>query len=78
MGRIKSAMIRRAARELVAAESGFSSDFENNKALLKNIFPYKSTRNKVAGCIVQLKRAEMKVAVPKEEVQEVQEFEQLA
>ena len=54
MGRIKSAMIRKAARELVATVDGFSGDFENNKKLLKSVFPYKSTRNKVAGCVVQL------------------------
>lgn len=54
MGRIKSAMIRKAARELVVTAEGFSTDFENNKKMLKEIFPYKSMRNKVAGCIVQL------------------------
>ncbi len=54
MGRIKSAMIRKAAKDLVANVEGFSVDFENNKKMLKDIFHYKSVRNKVAGWIVQL------------------------
>lgn len=54
MGRIKSAMIRRAARELVETTQGFSTDFESNKRLLKGTIHYKSVRNKVAGCITGL------------------------
>jgi|WetSurMetagenome_2_1015567.scaffolds.fasta_scaffold482521_2 ribosomal protein S17E len=54
MGRIKSAMIRKAANDLVVTVEGFTTDFENNKKLLNHVFPYKSTRNKVAGCIVQI------------------------
>ncbi len=63
MGRIKSAMIRKAARELVATSEGFSTDFEQNKKLLKDVFPYKSTRNKVAGCIVQLVKQDKEKAI---------------
>jgi len=63
MGRIKSAMTRKAAREIVATAEGFNSNFENNKTLLKGTMPYKSVRNKVAGEIVNLKKKEAKQAV---------------
>ena len=54
MGRIKSAMIRKAANDLVVTTEGFTTDFTNNKKLLNHVFPYKSVRNKVAGCVVQI------------------------
>jgi len=60
MGRVKSAMLRKAAKELVATEEGFSDNFENNKRLLKGTIPYKSVRNKVAGAIVTMKKRESK------------------
>ena len=63
MGRIKSTMIRKAARELVETAEGFNSNFENNKKLLKGTMPYKSVRNKVAGAIVVLKKQQAKQAV---------------
>jgi ribosomal protein S17E len=56
MGRIKSTMIKRAARQLYAEVDGFNENFGNNKALLKETMPYKSMRNKVAGGIVKLAR----------------------
>lgn len=60
MGRIKSTMIKRAAKELVETAEGFTEDFENNKKLLKGTMSYKSVRNKVAGAIVVLKKKEKK------------------
>ena len=63
MGRIKSAMIRRAAREIVESSEGFNSNFERNKRLLKGTIPYKSVRNRVAGEIVNLKKKEAKQAI---------------
>lgn len=54
MGRIKSAMIKRTAQQLHASVEGFNSNFENNKKLLKGVFPYKSMRNQIAGAIVKL------------------------
>lgn len=63
MGRIKSTMIRKAARELVETAEGFNSNFENNKKLLKGTMPYKSVRNKVAGAIVVLKKRQAKQVV---------------
>lgn len=60
MGRIKSTMMRKAARELVDTVEGFSTDFENNKKLLQGTVPYKSVRNKIAGAIVVMKKQQKK------------------
>jgi len=60
MGRIRSGMIKKAARELAGTTEGFTEDFENNKKLLKGTMHYKSVRNKVAGAIVVLKKNEKK------------------
>lgn len=54
MGRIKTLMVKKAAREIFATVEGFTEDFEKNKKLLKNTMPSKSVRNKVAGGIVRL------------------------
>ncbi len=58
MGRIKSRLIKRTARELIEKGVNFKNDFEYNKSLLKNIFPSKKIRNQVAGLITRLKRQE--------------------
>lgn len=54
MGRIKSAMIKKAASQLYTEVEGFSEGFENNKTLLRGTMAFKSVRNKVAGGIVRL------------------------
>ena len=60
MGRIKSTAIKKAARTLVV-EPEFSNDFNKNKELLKvYVLPDKGTRNKIAGYITRLKKAEKK------------------
>ena len=59
MGRIKSMAIKRTARTLVKEHASFTKDFENNKEILKLYsLPDKGTRNKIAGYLVRLKRAE--------------------
>ncbi|MAG27168.1 30S ribosomal protein S17e [Candidatus Pacearchaeota archaeon] len=58
MGRIKSTMVKRATKKLLKSENVFSSDFENNKKLLKDTMPSKSIRNKIAGYIARLMKAE--------------------
>ena len=60
MGRIKSGMIKKSARELFGNIEDFSDDFENNKKLLSGTMSYKSVRNKVAGGIVRLARKKNK------------------
>jgi len=59
MGRIKTKDIKKIAAEL-AKRPEFSTDFEKNKTLLKelDITDEKTTRNKIAGCIVRIKKKE--------------------
>jgi len=63
MGRIKSSMVKKAARQLYSEVEGFNADFDNNKALLGGTMEYKSMRNKVAGRIVRLSRNDKKKKV---------------
>jgi small subunit ribosomal protein S17e len=58
MGRIKSLMVKRAAKQMLDGENDFDETFEKNKKLLGNTMPSKSIRNKIAGYIARLKRAE--------------------
>ena len=56
MGRIKSLMVKRAAKQLLEGENNFNDSFEQNKKILRNTMPSKSTRNKIAGYIARLVR----------------------
>lgn len=70
MGRIKSTMVKKAAKQLLATTpSGtFTTAFEHDKRALANTMPSKSTRNKVAGYIARLvimrQREKEKTAAP--------------
>ena len=61
MGRIKSTLIKRTARELVikVSDMDFTVDFGKNKKLLGNLMPSKRLRNKIAGQIVRLQKAKI-------------------
>jgi ribosomal protein S17E len=64
MGRIKSSGIKKAARTLAGDNEDFTKDFEENKKLLAVYdLPDKGTRNKIAGYITRLKRAEKKQVI---------------
>lgn len=54
MGRIKSTMIKKAARQLLSLQQVFTEGFEHNKRLLGSTLPSKSIRNKVAGYLARL------------------------
>ena len=54
MGRIKSTMVKRAAKQLLEGEHVFNSDFEHNKKILGNTMPSKPIRNRIAGYIARL------------------------
>ena len=54
MGRIKSLMIKKAARELHEQVPDFTENFDHNRKILSGSIHYKSMRNKVAGGIVNL------------------------
>ena len=73
MGRIKSTLIKRAAKNLLT-ENLFNESFEHNKKVLGNSLPDKTTRNKVAGYISRLiimqKEEKVRREKPKEEEKE--------
>ena len=54
MGRIKSALIKRTARNLSKGENKFDETFENNKKLLGSSMPSKRLRNGIAGYITRM------------------------
>jgi len=58
MGRIKSLLIKRSAQQLYEGVDVFSDNFEHNKKLLNGDMPSKSTRNKIAGQLVNLAKKE--------------------
>ncbi|MBU0894120.1 MAG: 30S ribosomal protein S17e [Nanoarchaeota archaeon] len=60
MGKIKSKMIRRAAKELGQKGIEFNENFEENKKILGNTMPYKKIRNQIAGYFAKQKKLEKK------------------
>ncbi len=59
MGRIKTALIKRTARKLLAEENAFDESFEHAKKILgSNTMPSKTLRNRIAGYIARLKKIE--------------------
>ncbi len=58
MGRIKPTMVKRASFELLKKDLPFTDKFEDNKKLLRNEMPSKKVRNKIAGYLARLVRAE--------------------
>ena len=73
MGRIKSLMVKKAAKQILADENtgkSFNSSFEHNKKLLARIMPSKPIKNKVAGYIARLVKMKQNPRVKKIKVQE--------
>ncbi len=60
MGRIKSTLVKRTAKELIKKRE-FTESFDKTKKQLSHTMPSKKIRNKVAGYIARLQR--MKKAV---------------
>ncbi|MBM3232411.1 30S ribosomal protein S17e [Candidatus Pacearchaeota archaeon] len=58
MGRIKQLMVKRASKELMNREQSFAEEFNSNKKILGSTMPSKKVRNKIAGYIARLKKAE--------------------
>ncbi len=58
MGKIKSKLIKRSAKEFVKRGIEFSEDFERNKKILGNTMPSKKIRNQIAGYLSRLNRKE--------------------
>ena len=62
MGRIKQLMVKRASKELLTKDLVFGEHFTGNKIMLgNNTMPSKKIRNKIAGYIARLRRAQIKV-----------------
>ncbi len=58
MGRIKSLMVKKAAKQLLSSSSElFTTEFSYNKKTLGNTMPSKPIRNKIAGYIARLQKA---------------------
>jgi len=58
MGRIKQLMVKRAGRELITKDLPFGEQFNGNKKILGSTMPSKKVRNKIAGYISRLKKAQ--------------------
>lgn len=57
MGRIKSKLIKRTAKQLVSTSPEiFEKSFEENKKTLGSTLESKKTRNKIAGYITRMKK----------------------
>lgn len=56
MGKIKSKLIKRSARDLVEKGIEFSEDFKKNKEILGNTMPSKKIRNQIAGYLSKLNK----------------------
>jgi len=57
MGRVKSLLIKRTAKELLRNNNAlFNDNFDHNKKLLTIILPSKRMRNSIAGYITRLKK----------------------
>ena len=79
MGRIKSTMIKKAAKQLLQGENKFTESFEQNKKVLSNdMLPSKPIRNKVAGYIARLVKMSKEQKVPKAPKVQAEEVPQYA
>ena len=56
MGKIKSKLIKRSAKELVKRGVEFTADFEKNKMVLGNTMPSKKIRNQIAGYLSRMNK----------------------
>ena len=57
MGRIKSKLVKRTGASLLKEENKFSSDFKENKKLLKTLETSKKIKNKIAGYLTRIKKS---------------------
>ncbi|PIN92880.1 30S ribosomal protein S17e [Candidatus Pacearchaeota archaeon CG10_big_fil_rev_8_21_14_0_10_31_24] len=75
MGRIKSLLVKKAAKQLLNTDVVFSEKFEKNKKILgNNTMPSKPLRNKIAGYISRLEKMKrIQKPVKKIEIDPIQE-----
>lgn len=56
MGKIKTKIIKRTARELVKGGIKFKGNFEENKKILGKTMPSKKIRNQIAGFLAKFEK----------------------
>lgn len=57
MGRIKSALVKRTARQLIEKQTeSFTGEFNDNKKALGSTMPSKRLRNMIAGYVARIKK----------------------
>jgi ribosomal protein S17E len=56
MGRIKSTLVKRTSRKMLAEENVFTEKFDDNKLVLGSSMPSKKVKNMIAGYLARLKR----------------------
>lgn len=56
MGRIKSKLVKRTSHSMLKEENKFTNKFENNRDILRGLFPSKKIRNQIAGFIARIKK----------------------
>ncbi len=56
MGKIKTKLIKRTAKELMNKGIQFNDSFEENKGILKGVMPSKKIRNQIAGLLARINR----------------------
>ncbi len=62
MGRIKTGLVKRTSRNLLAESSDqFTKDFDKNKRILGNTMPSRRLRNMIAGFITRAKMNTKKI-----------------
>ena len=61
MGRVKTTLVKRTARDLLKEENVFTKDFNRNKKVLGNTLPSKRIRNMVVGYIARLKKRQKQI-----------------
>ena len=61
MGKIKSKLIKRTAKNLIGKGIEFNTEFEEDKKILgNNTMPSKKIRNQLAGYLARVKKIELK------------------
>jgi ribosomal protein S17E len=60
MGKIKSKLVKRCAKTILKNKVASKEKFEDNRRILKNVFPTKKLRNQTAGYLTKLDRNEKK------------------
>ena len=72
MGKIKTRLIKRTAKNLMNKNLEFDEKFEKDKKILGKEMPSKKVRNQIAGYIARIKKRE------KQEIQETEKSIQAA